>query len=176
VFRRQNSVAQRAVEEMVLPGLSGGMLAGLLMASAAILAATFAGLSPGYPLQLVAAILMGPSSLELGLGSALLGLVVHLLISGAWGVLYASMLPRGASYAYGAGFGLLFGLGAFLVMTYMVLPWLNPVAWRAFAPLVHLPFHLLFGAALVAVLPLRRAARVAASGPSTPGGPKRRSL
>jgi hypothetical protein len=93
-----------------------------------------------------------------GGGVVLLGLAIHFSVAIVWGVMFALAVPRdagkGAALAYGLGAGIV----VFLVMTFLVMPWANPVmratVVRTWSP--WLVEHLLYGLGLALTPALRR--------------------
>lgn len=146
------------------------MIAGAMMAMYAMIAsATFLGQGFFTPLYGIASPLLGPSammqSMKLGLswatGPALLGLIVHMLWSAFFGMLFALLVSglrlRGMMALVG---GLIYGLVALVLMSFVVLPIVGAggmpttIGWPSF-----LIEHLIFGMVL-GLWPLARPADV----------------
>jgi uncharacterized membrane protein YagU involved in acid resistance len=150
----------------VIAGAIAGMIAGAVMAMYAMLAsATF--LDQGFftPLYYIAAPIVGTSakvtSLQQGvyfsLGAALVGLLVHMMWSAIYGVIFA-VIARAARLhgAQAIGVGVVFGLAVELLMSVVVLPL---VGQGGMVSEIGLPSftveHLLFGLTLGAWVALR---------------------
>lgn len=103
--------------------LLGGLVAGLLDISYAFLLWGLRGVPPVRILQSVAGGLLGADTYEGGTGTAVLGAALHLLIAcliAAVYVLASRRLPDLARRP--ALWGPLYGIGAYLVMNYVVVP------------------------------------------------------
>lgn len=161
----------RTYMRVPLLGAVAGMVAGAMMAMYAMIAsATFLGQGFFTPLYGIASPLLGPqammTSMKQGIyftpGPALLGLVIHMLWSAFYGMLFALL-------AFGLRFkgmmallgGVVYGFLVFLVMSYLVLPL---VGAGQMPGMVGLPSfileHLIFGMVL-GLWPLVRPADVA---------------
>jgi hypothetical protein len=153
------------VAEIIDPGLVAGWLGGLAALVLAVLAAAGWGLPAWRPLQLISAFIVGDDALHLGWRSAALGFLIHMVVSGLWGVLFCAILPRGASTRWSVSLGLGFSFIIFALMTWLVLPWVDPLLIARVNTVALLVLHLVYGAVLPLALPLRRnvrARRVAA--------------
>jgi hypothetical protein len=168
-------VTRRMMREIVGAGAAGGLVAGLAMALVLMVSYAITGPGPLFPLQLIAATLWGHATFELGGGAAIAGLLIHLVVSAGWGVLFAAMLPRGATLAMTVALALIFSMGVFVIMTYLVLPWTNWIMWDAVAQGWFFLLHLVYGAVLVVTLPLRHRARYANTTSQVPASALRRS-
>lgn len=121
------------VPHVLLRGILVGMLGGILMALFSMIA-TVTYLQMGFftPLYAIAAPLIGQSALMTSLrqggfyldpGPALLGLVVHLLWAGLWGLIFG-LLARRLHLTGGVAIisGLIYGVLIMLVMIFIVVP------------------------------------------------------
>ena len=147
---------RRMFEEIIAPGLVGGWTAGLAVLLVALIHSALAGLGFTWPLQMFATSVLDERVLAWPTTAAIVGLVVHIVASGAWGVLFNALVPRGVPYGWAAMAGLLYGGFVFVVMTWLVLPWLVRGLYLTVHPLVLLAYHLLFGAVLPIAIPIRR--------------------
>lgn len=125
-----------AANPSVLPAIfCGGIIIGTLdLAFAFISAGLRRGISPVRVLQSVASGLLGTESFQGGVGSAALGFALHFGIAFVVAAIYliaSRKLPILAQRAVPAG--LLYGVGVFLVMNFVVLP-LSAVPKRQPAP------------------------------------------
>jgi hypothetical protein len=155
---------------LLIIGAIAGMVAGLMMAMYAMIAsATFLGQGFFTPLYGIASPLLGPAammqSMKQGLyfagGPAVLGLIVHMLWSALYGMLFAllvSLLRLRGMMALMAG--LIYGLVVLVIMSFIVLPIVgagtmpSTVGWPSFVV-----EHLIFGMVL-GLWPLVRSADV----------------
>lgn len=140
--------------------LVGGFVGGTLDILFAISFAYFNGVTPMRLLQTVASGLLGAASYTSGIGAALLGLLLHFLISFALAgsfVLASRRIEALTKYPVLAG--ALFGIGVLLFMRLVVLPlsaYPHPVTFRPLATTLDLMSHMfLFG------VPISLAARQA---------------
>ena len=121
------------VSHVLLRGVLVGMLGGILMMLFTMLS-TITYLQMGFftPLYAIAAPLIGQSPLMTSLrqggfyldfGPALLGLVIHLLWAGFWGLIFG-LLARRLHLTGGAAIisGLVYGVLIMLVMIFIVVP------------------------------------------------------
>jgi len=109
------------------PGLRGVLIGGLVAATLDIVYAFImsaqAGRSPVRVLQSVASGLLGPGAFEGGLPAAAVGLLAHFAILIVAAALYFVASTRFAWLRERAvQSGLLFGVGVYLVMNFVVLP------------------------------------------------------
>ncbi len=129
-------------------------MAGVPMAFFAMLHAALVGQGALWPLHRVAEAALGAGAPTVG--NAVVGALVHLAVAAVWGVLFVALVPRGAPYAAAALMGLIFGLVVFLVMTWLVLPQVQPAFLLAVPGWVFFAYHLLFGLLLPLAVPFRR--------------------
>lgn len=94
---------------------------------------------------------MGVDALIGGAGVIALGMVTHFVVAAVWGAVFALLTRRLHEVGPILTAGLIFGLGVWLLMTYVVLPVFNPVmaARVAMIPMTWLVVHLGYGAGLV---------------------------
>jgi len=139
----------------MLPGGIAGTIAGVLMGA---VTATLFSIFPPHETWAPARWLgeaLSRGALG-GMGALLLGLVVHLGVSGGLGTTFALLLPRGGTGVAGLFWGILFALLLVPLMTWLVAPWIAPAFYARLDPGVLIVVHLPFGAALGLVVPLRR--------------------
>ena len=161
-----------------LQGVVGGAAAGLVMGLFTMAVAPALDLPWHAPPRVLATMLMGRSALanilEFELVPVLVGVAVLLVLTVAFGVVFAGLIrARGPARIVLAG--LLFGLAGWALLQYFVLPLLFPlVTEKGFTPRWYAASFALYGLALgvlVALLRPRPAALAAAPGPPPPSGP-----
>jgi hypothetical protein len=117
----------------LIAGAIAGMLGGAMMAMFTMLAtATYLGMGFFTPLYVIASPLSGPQAMMtamhggvfyFALGPAILGLVVHMMWSALWGIVFGliayGLHLRGAAAIIG---GMVYGVLIMLVMNFVLLP------------------------------------------------------
>lgn len=150
--------------EVIQAGALGGLIGGVAMALMATIYDALAGVGFWTPVRAIAATVLGHDA-SVGAGPILLGLVIHLAVSIAWGIVFAAITPREMPPAASIAFGLFAGLTILVLMSLVVLPLINPTArarlmWgsypRSLPVLVAFVIHLLYGFGLALVPGLRR--------------------
>jgi hypothetical protein len=136
-------------------GIGAGMVAALVMGILAMI--VFGARGQGFftPLQVIAAVLMGSDALVYTFWSTLLGLGIHLITGAFFGALFALIARPIRTQSMRMAAGLTYGTVVFLVMTYLVLPWANPIMAAAIEPGWFYLYHLAYGAVLPLMLPRR---------------------
>jgi hypothetical protein len=111
------------------------------------------------PLQLVAGTFLGVSAVLGGAAAGVLGAALHLLASAFWGLLFGALVDPYARPRQVVWGGLLYGAAVWLVMSFSVLPVLDPVMGERMAlmPGAWFACHLVYGACLTITPRLRRA-------------------
>lgn len=112
-----------AVRRGAKEGIRYGIIAGVIFGLAEILAAGMMGDPPLMPVRMFASIVLGAAALEqVALGGALVvGIVVHLVLAGLFGLVYGAANARFLSaetrthMGRQAAMGLLFGIAIWLV-------------------------------------------------------------
>lgn len=140
-------------------GTAAGLVAGLAMLLAAAIGSAAEGLGVGLPARLVAATWYGVPALVGGPLVIAVGIATHLAGAALLGIAFAG-LGRGRRARTAAGYGLVFGVAVWAVMTHVVLPLVNPVMRDRVVGLTPgwwLVQHLVFGGALFLTPLLRRA-------------------
>lgn len=110
---------------IAMSGAGAGALAGLGMALWLAVYAGGVGLGFWLPLHAIGALFYGPVALVRA-DAAALGLLTHLLFAAALGTLFFLAAPRGATRGALYLGGAAFGMGVWLVMTFLVVPIVNP--------------------------------------------------
>ncbi len=145
----------------VAVGAINGLLAGaaMMLFYSTVYWALGAGFS--LPAREIACVIYGIDALVEGGHAVAMGLIIHGIVSAAWGILFSSLLPRGASNLTALWAGLIYSVGVWGVMTYGVLPWGNEYMRERVEvlPEWHLYSHLVYGFCLLAAPSLRRRLR-----------------
>jgi hypothetical protein len=143
--------------EIIGAGVAAGVIGGVVMAVWGALATTAKGLGFFAIPQLIGATFMKPDSLLHPVAMTLWGTVLHLLVSAAWGVLFASLIRRETPPGASLLAGLAYAIGIFLLMVFVVVPVTNQVMADRSSMLLGNLFimHLLFGAC-VSLAPMFR--------------------
>ena len=145
---------KRTVQEIIAPGVAGGVIAAVAMAVLAMLHSALAGRGLLWPFFRVAEGVLGQTAESLS--AAAFGGLVHLVVASVWGVLFVALVPRGAPFAHALTMGLIFGTVVFLVMTWLVLPQVQQALLLAVPNLVLFAYHLVFGLLVALAVPIRR--------------------
>lgn len=134
--------------ELIESGVLSGLIGGVLMALVAMVRSAAAGGDFFGPVYLIAATILGGDALQGGFGVLLVGLLVHLTIAAALGVLFTVVVPARTTAGDALLAGLLFGAVVFLGMTYIFMPLVNPVMDAAMRTQLtwFFVYHLVFGA------------------------------
>lgn len=134
-----------------LGGAIAGIIAALIMAFVAMTRASSLGFEFFLPMKQVAATLYGVDALIAGTAVAVVGLVVHLLNSAAWGAVFGLLIGDRFSLLVTLLAGLVWGVVVWGVMTWLVLPRANGVMFDRVMvmPTWWFVYHLVFGGALV---------------------------
>jgi hypothetical protein len=165
----------RDVMRVLREGLGFGLIAGIVLALASMIAAAASGEPAIVPVQLVASVVAdGDAMHEVSAGVLATGVIVHLVLAAIFGAIYG--LFDGAlsadvrhSYAWQSGLGLLFGTALWLVdieiVARVVYPWFleqNQLASYALhAVFFGLPLGLMIAASERSVTPTPREAHAA---------------
>jgi hypothetical protein len=145
---------------LAVAGAIAGIVAGMVMAMYAMIAsATFLGQGFFTPLYGIASPLVGSEAMMISmkqgfffaLGPALVGLVVHMMWSAFYGIVFGLIVSRlqlaGIAAVVG---GMVYGIMVMIVMSFVVLPIVGTgampamIGWPSFI-VEHLMFGLVFG-------------------------------
>jgi len=141
----------------LIAGAIAGMLGGAMMAMFTMLAtATYLGMGFFTPLYVIASPLSGPQAMmttmhggafSFALGPAVLGLVVHMMWSALWGIIFGliayGLHLRGVAAIIG---GMVYGVLIMLVMNFVLLPIVGaPHLLNLLGGTTFIIGHLLFG-------------------------------
>ena len=145
--------------EIASSGALAGLAGGVMMVFYLMLYSDFWGAGFGLPLRLFGATFFGVDALIGGVGVMLVGLLLHLVVSAALGILYA-LIPRPTTTTFHSLLGGIgFGVAVLIVSTFLVLPAADPVlrARVALTPMAWFLSHAIYGALMGGlVMPLRR--------------------
>ncbi|RKH56735.1 hypothetical protein [Corallococcus aberystwythensis] len=135
------------LRDAVLPGALAGTLGAFAMA---VLACAFTAVlhgEPWRPALLVAGLFLRDGSAH-GAVAVLLGLFIHFAVAGGLATNFALLLPRRGTAVSALCLGLLYSLGLWAVMTWLVIPFASPPLSREAPSALLLLLHVAFGAAL----------------------------
>ncbi len=138
---------------MAVRGAVGGAVAGIVFGALNMWFAASMAMPADMPLQMIATIVQGQDALAAGTASPLLGLVVHMVLSVAFGIVLGLLVARIATDGVRALVGMLYGVALYLLNFLVISPIAFPVFQDANQPL-ELATHIIFGS--VAVLFLLR--------------------
>jgi hypothetical protein len=155
------------VRGVIIGGGVAGILAGSVMAMAAMFYAAANGSGFFSPVRSIAATWYGPNALVGGAGVLIAGLVTHLGTSAFGGVVFAALPSSRKSAITALLSGLVWGVVVWAILSFAVMPWLNPTMYAGTVgrePGWWFVFHLFYGGMLVVTPGLVR--RVSARWPA----------
>lgn len=136
--------------EALQAGAAAGLIGGLAMLTLLLVHTIVTGGSVLEPLQWFGGLFYGQGAADAGFSSAAWGLAIHLAVSAALGVPFAFLVgpdvhPMTATLA-----GIVYGLFAWLVLTFVVVPIVDPFMARAVGevPIAWFASHVPYGGAL----------------------------
>lgn len=146
------------VAAVVFGGSASGLLAGLAMAITAMVYATATDMGAWLPVRQVAALWYGVDALIGGDGMVMVGVLTHLIVAMGWGVVFAALTSRRSGVGVSLVAGLAFGTILWALMTFVVLPLVNPVMYERtrLIPVVWYALHLVYGGFLLVTPALER--------------------
>jgi hypothetical protein len=158
-------VARRAgdtIAEAATAGAVAGIVGGVLMITWLMSHSGAVGAGFWLPLRLVGATAFGIDALLGGVLVLAVGLFLHMVVSAAWGALFGLVEPRQVTLGTGIALGMLWGMAVLIVMTYLVLPFVNPIMVERVALMVGgwIAGHLIYGACLGLTAVFRRELRI----------------
>jgi hypothetical protein len=151
---------------VIIGGGIAGILAGSVMAAAAMIYSAANGSGFFLPVRNIAATWYGASALVGGAGVLIVGLLTHLGTSALWGGIFAALSPRRKSVPVALVEGLFWGVVVWAVTSFAVMSWINPTMYAGTVEkdgVWWFILHLIYGAALVVTLGFVR--RIAAGWP-----------
>lgn len=154
----RGTTGRAALIQLGVRGAVGGAVAGVVFGALNMWFAQSQGMPADMPLQMIATIVQDEEAMAAGTASPVLGLVVHMVLSMAFGVGLALLVTRVGSDAGRALVGLVYGLGLYLVNFLVISPIAYPVFQDANQPL-EVATHLIFGSVAVLFVMGRRGAR-----------------
>jgi hypothetical protein len=137
---------------VIVGGAIAGILAGIVMAMAAMFYAAANGSRFWLPVRSIAATWYGANALAGGAGILIVGLVTHLGTSAFGGVVFAALPSSRKSATAALLSGLVWGVVVWAIMSFAVMPWLNPTMYAGTVgrePGWWFVFHLIYGGTLV---------------------------
>lgn len=152
--------------EIAFAGTVAGLVGGVAMALFATTYAAITGIGFWTPVKAIGATVLGAHTLDDG-GAAVvgLGLAIHVVMSVAFGIVFALATSRDVAPAPAFAFGEFAGVTLLIVMTLVVIPLVNPIArasliWgsspNALPVVVAFIMHFIYGAGLSLAPGLRR--------------------
>ena len=136
--------------DVLKAGTVSGLIGGLLMAGYAMIATTVLGQGPFLIPQLIGAAFRGPEALLQGPLIVAWGVLLHLLVSAGFGMLFATLVRRDTPRGVAMLSGVAYALGLFVLMMFVVVPVVNPVMANRAAMMIGtmLAMHVLYGVGL----------------------------
>ncbi len=111
---------------ILVPGFAAGLLGGIAMAIWMLASAAIDGMEPLAPLRPMGDTFAGSEPRGGGAAVLLYGLALHMLFSGAVGVLFTALLPGDLEPRFASVMCVGFAFAAMAIMTSFVLPAYNP--------------------------------------------------
>ncbi|HEX5411928.1 MAG TPA: hypothetical protein VFZ27_08705 [Terriglobia bacterium] len=133
---------------VLVGGAMAGILGGIIMGGGLTLWAWFTGMGASLPWQLIAGTYYGPMAMVGAAGVTAIGVLTHLTIAAAFGVLFAAITVRHESAGHLFLWGIVFGVAVWAFMTYAIVPVFDTTI-NVRIPMFALFFffmHLVFGA------------------------------
>ena len=124
--RIQNPSYYRSGTGILVGGAISGIIAGIVMAMFSMGYPGMTGMGFLAPLRLIAATLYGVDALIGGSDVLMAGLIIHMMVSAVFGIIFAALLPRTAGGGTAFGLGIIYGIIIWGVMGYLVVPIVNP--------------------------------------------------
>jgi hypothetical protein len=154
--------ATGGAREVIGAGVVAGIIGGMLMAMIMMVATAAGGMGLLAPLRLIAATFYGKDAMAGG-GPLLVGLMVHMMNSMVFGVIFAWIAGSRRAALPALMAGVAFGIAIWAVTTFGGLPMLNPMMRErvAMMPVAWFIAHMAFGMGVGSAPGLRR--RFAAS-------------
>jgi hypothetical protein len=155
LIARNRTLSHEVTGEDLTSGALAGLAAAALMGVVWMFMTATAGQGAFRYFHMVAAAIAGPDGNSGGILATYLGMALHLIAGATAGALFAGLVPRGISLARDVGVGLLSGMVLFVVATYLVMPWVDPIMFHSAShPLLFVSF-LVYGLGLSLAVPIR---------------------
>jgi hypothetical protein len=161
---------------MFFSGIMAGVISGAVMLFMMMIVSRAIGQGFFFPMRLFAATFWGVNALIAGPVVPIVGTIFHLGVSAGLGVIFASLTrPRTPEGSALLG-GVIYGIGVWVVMNYLIMPWLNPTMNERinFEPGWFFLSHIAFGACLSITPGIRRSLTYQHVGREEPGRPEER--
>lgn len=144
--------------DVAVPGTIAGIVGGALMAIFYMWISWAFGEGFWALPKMMAGLIWRSSYLpELGAGAAIVGLGLHFAISCTLAVTFAMILPRGGATMFAVlPLALLFSMLVYVVMNFFVVEWASRLMQRELLHPIFFVGHLIWGATLGLIQPLRR--------------------
>jgi hypothetical protein len=132
-------------------GAVAGMVAGIIMAMVSMVTNYFTGAGFFLSVKLIAATFLGVDSIIGGAFAIMLGMILHLVTSAMWGVVFAFITAKVKSLVGLFASAILFSVFVWAAMTFVSLPILNEVMSERvdMIPVQWFINHLIFGMGLL---------------------------
>lgn len=128
----------------IVRGIVGGLVAGAVFAALTIWFTTQLGDAADQPLLMISTIATGAESVDSGNTNMVLGLLVHLVLSGLFGLGFVALTPRLGTNGSLLLVGAAYGMGVYVVNFRILSPFVFPAFQEASQPF-ELLIHLLYG-------------------------------
>lgn len=135
--------------EAVYAGVMAGVIAGIAMAMVSMMMAMMTGEGFWAPVKKISVTLLGQSAVQnsgFEFMPVMVGMMIHFATAIAFGIIFVMSAGR-RSYGPAIGWGIAYGLGIWVVMQFIVLPFVNPVMAQM-PPLQFAMLHIIFGGTL----------------------------
>lgn len=143
--------------DVVIPGGLAGIVGGTLMALVYMsLSAAFGNGFWSLPKMIGAVMYPYAHVADLGVGTLLVGLLIHFAVAGGLGTMFALILPRRGTTQFAVvPLGIFYALIMYVVMNAFIVDIVNPTLRRELMHPVWWIAHLVFGASLSLIQPMR---------------------
>lgn len=138
------------------PGIGAGIAAAIVMGLVWMIVAAARGTGFWTPMMWIGATYLGVDWTDVPAWAAVLGVGTHLVLGAAFGLLFAALARNVRAAGARAAAGLVYGAAVYLFMTYLVLPWADPVMYVVIDKGLFFLYHLAFGFVLAFAMPVRR--------------------
>src|SRR5262249_28852092 len=145
MWRGQMANPELSTREVIGPGATAGVIGGMVMGMLMMLTAVAHGAAPLTPMKMIAGVFWGARVMQVGGLATLVGLTIHLSSSAAFGIAFASLVPRETRARVATALGGLFGVAIFLLMTFVVLRFTNGFMHAHVSRGPFLVAHLVYG-------------------------------